>query len=71
MPKNTLVTYFPLLTQRNEALWGKDANEFKPERWLDGGETMAKVNANMGMFLPFSHGPRIVRFSTLMNSDYI
>ncbi|EKM74893.1 hypothetical protein AGABI1DRAFT_80614 [Agaricus bisporus var. burnettii JB137-S8] len=58
MPANTTVTWFPLLTQRNKALWGDDADEFKPERWLNP-ETQTKCNAHMGMFLPFSHGPRI------------
>lgn len=59
MPANTTVTWFPLLTQRNKALWGEDADEFKPERWLNP-ETQTKCNTHMGMFLPFSHGPRIV-----------
>jgi len=60
LPKNTIVTFLPLLTQRNKALWGEDADEFRPERWLES-ETKVKCNANMGMFMPFSHGPRIVR----------
>lgn len=60
VPGNTLITYLPLLTQRNPALWGPDADEFKPERWLNP-EMQAKCNSNMGMFMPFSHGPRIVR----------
>lgn len=60
VPANTVVTYLPLLTQRNPALWGPDADEFKPERWLNP-ETQAKCNSNIGMFMPFSHGPRIVR----------
>ncbi|KAF5345213.1 hypothetical protein D9756_011554 [Leucocoprinus leucothites] len=58
MPGNTIVTFLPLLTQRNKALWGEDADEFRPERWLES-ETKSKCNANFGMFLPFSHGPRI------------
>lgn len=66
MPANTTVTWLPLLTQRNKALWGEDADEFRPERWLNP-ETQAKCNTHMGMFLPFSHGPRIVSvfFSSL------
>ncbi|KXN82490.1 Cytochrome P450 52E2, partial [Leucoagaricus sp. SymC.cos] len=58
MPANTIVTYLPLLTQRNKALWGDDADEFRPERWLES-EMKTKCNANLGMFMPFSHGPRI------------
>jgi len=60
LPRNTIVTFLPLLTQRNKALWGEDADEFRPERWLEN-ETKVKCNGNMGMFMPFSHGPRIVR----------
>lgn len=64
MPGNTIVTYLPLLTQRSKALWGEDADEFKPERWLES-ETKSKCNANIGMFMPFSHGPRIVRYGLI------
>ena len=36
IPGGTVIMYFPMLTQRNKALWGEDAEEFKPERWLKG-----------------------------------
>lgn len=62
MPRNTTIMYFPLLTQRNPALWGSDADEFDPERWLDP-ERLAKFTANPMMYTPFSAGPRIVRYS--------
>ncbi|PFH47049.1 hypothetical protein AMATHDRAFT_77386 [Amanita thiersii Skay4041] len=58
MPKNTIITYLPLLTQRNPALWGADADEFKPERWLQP-ERVAQFVANPTIYLPFSAGPRI------------
>ncbi|KIM79356.1 hypothetical protein PILCRDRAFT_74435, partial [Piloderma croceum F 1598] len=58
MPKNTTFLYFPALTQRNPALWGKDADTFDPERWLDP-ERLARFIANPMMFTPFSAGPRI------------
>ncbi|KAF9445140.1 cytochrome P450 monooxygenase CYP63 [Macrolepiota fuliginosa MF-IS2] len=58
VPSKTVVTYFPLLTQRNPALWGADADEFRPERWLDA-ELQTRVNANPGMYMPFSCGPRV------------
>ncbi|KAG9076090.1 hypothetical protein FRC06_009714 [Ceratobasidium sp. 370] len=39
-------------------LWGPDADEFDPERWLD--ERYKKyVLPNPFIFLPFSAGPRI------------
>ena len=59
MPAGTILTYLPLLTQRNPALWGADADEFKPERWLDP-DRLAQFVANPTMYLPFSAGPRIV-----------
>ncbi|KAF8811334.1 cytochrome P450 monooxygenase CYP63 [Phlegmacium glaucopus] len=58
MPPATTVAYFPLLTQRNPALWGDDADNFDPERWIDP-ERSVKYVANPAMFSPFSSGPRI------------
>jgi cytochrome P450 len=58
MPKATTFLYIPILTQRNPALWGPDADIFDPERWLDP-TRLAKVTANPFMFTPFSAGPRI------------
>ncbi|KAF8736947.1 hypothetical protein AX14_013681 [Amanita brunnescens Koide BX004] len=58
MPAGTTLTYLPLLTQRNPALWGADADEFKPERWLEP-DRLAQFVANPTMYLPFSAGPRI------------
>ncbi|CAG8700005.1 15177_t:CDS:2, partial [Acaulospora colombiana] len=49
--------------QRSEALWGPDAQEWKPERWLDPKEA-AKHNASFE-FVPFNAGPRIVRLVSL------
>lgn len=62
MPAGTILTYLPLLTQRNSALWGADADEFKPERWLEP-DRLAQFLANPTMYLPFSAGPRIVSIS--------
>jgi len=64
MPKNTTFMYMPILTQRNPALWGKDADVFDPERWLDP-DRLAKFTANPMMFTPFSAGPRIVSYIPL------
>ncbi|KAF8629726.1 hypothetical protein AX15_003304 [Amanita polypyramis BW_CC] len=58
MPGEVTITYLPLLTQRNPALWGADADEFKPERWLEP-DRVAHFVANPTMYLPFSAGPRI------------
>ncbi|KAF8639056.1 hypothetical protein AX17_001752 [Amanita inopinata Kibby_2008] len=58
MPGSTSFMYFPLLTQRNPALWGPDADEFKPERWMDQ-DRLSRFVSNPTIFLPFSAGPRI------------
>lgn len=67
VPPNTLVMYLPLLTQRNPALWGEDADDFDPERWMDP-ERVAVYNKNPAMFTPFSSGPRIVSFILFITS---
>ncbi|KAJ7058564.1 cytochrome P450 monooxygenase CYP63 [Mycena amicta] len=58
MPGRTTIMYLPLLTQRNPALWGPDADVFDPERWLQP-DRLAKFVANPTMYAPFSAGPRI------------
>ncbi|GLB42805.1 putative cytochrome p450 [Lyophyllum shimeji] len=58
MPGNTTIMYVPLLMQRNKALWGPDAEDFDPDRWVDPAR-IAKFVANPAMFAPFSAGPRI------------
>lgn len=59
MPKNTTFLYMPILTQRNPALWGEDADRFDPERWL-APEHLAQFVSNPMMYTPFSAGPRVV-----------
>jgi len=44
----------------SQDLWGDDAEEFNPDRWIDP-ERIAQQNKNPFMFLPFNAGPRIVR----------
>ncbi|KAH0580395.1 hypothetical protein H2248_001897 [Termitomyces sp. 'cryptogamus'] len=58
MPGSTTIIFLPLLFQRNKALWGPDADEFDPERWLNPAR-VAKFVANPSIFGPFSAGPRI------------
>jgi cytochrome P450 len=50
VPKGTEVNYTIYATHRAEEFWGKDADEFKPERW---------EGRRVGFdFLPFNAGPR-------------
>ncbi len=59
MPAKTTIVFLPLLTQRSPALWGDDADDFNPDRWIDP-ERVAKFVANPTIFTPFNAGPRIV-----------
>ncbi|KAG6853804.1 hypothetical protein C0991_001254 [Blastosporella zonata] len=58
MPARTTIIFLPLLFQRNKALWGEDADEFDPERWLDP-KRLARFIKNPSIYGPFSAGPRI------------
>ncbi|KAF8338716.1 cytochrome P450 [Cantharellus anzutake] len=58
IPGGTTVLYFPLLMQRRKDLWGPDADEFDPERWIDK-ERVKKMTDDPFMFIPFNAGPRI------------
>ncbi|KAJ7187837.1 cytochrome P450 monooxygenase CYP63 [Mycena filopes] len=57
-PPRTQVMMASLLCHRRHDLWGEDADEFRPERWLEG-DTTSKVNATPFMYCPFGGGPRI------------
>ncbi|KAL1862926.1 hypothetical protein Daus18300_008256 [Diaporthe australafricana] len=58
-------TYFPAGTNvgvncwvahRNKEVWGEDAEEFRPERWLESSEE--KLKAMNAMYMPFGLGSR-------------
>ena len=57
-PKSGLAFTFYLM-HRSTVLWGADAEEFKPDRWLDR-ELQQKVSENPAIFTPFASGPRNV-----------
>lgn len=69
IPKGTRIILSPWATNFDPELWGADAAEFRPERWLsEGTDTNGKPNsmhaANSGgassnfAYLTFLHGPR-------------
>ncbi|KNE67719.1 hypothetical protein AMAG_12450 [Allomyces macrogynus ATCC 38327] len=63
LPRDTLVTGDIYSLHRNRAVWGPDANEFKPDRFLDsvgpdGQIPMHPAAANFG-WTPFGGGQRI------------
>ncbi|KAL8641184.1 MAG: hypothetical protein Q9228_001980 [Teloschistes exilis] len=55
--RGTLIPYAVYATHRRKDLFGEDAEEFKPDRWLDEGD---KKGLRVGWeYLPFNGGPRI------------
>ncbi|KAG5719961.1 Cytochrome P450 52A3 [Termitomyces sp. T112] len=58
IPANTKMPYSVFLMHRRTDLWGPDANEFDPDRFLD--DRLRKyLTPNPFIFLPFNAGPRI------------
>ncbi|KAF2800716.1 cytochrome P450 3A4 [Melanomma pulvis-pyrius CBS 109.77] len=61
VPKGTITFIVPIATNRLPQLWGDDAEEFKPERWIDAESGRATNNGGADSnysFLTFLHGPR-------------
>lgn len=61
VPPGTQVLICPYAINRSPELWGPDAGQFKPERWIN--PETGKANNDGGMVsnyanLTFSHGPR-------------
>ncbi|KAL9606638.1 MAG: hypothetical protein Q9179_000224 [Wetmoreana sp. 5 TL-2023] len=57
VPKGTIVDYMVYAMHRRKDLFGEDAEEFRPERWLNEGN---KKGLRVGWeYLPFNGGPRI------------
>jgi cytochrome P450 len=57
LPKSTIVSYTPYHFHRLSSVWGLDAMDFKPERWLDL-DGKVKVESQF-KFLSFNAGPRL------------
>ncbi|KAJ7062830.1 cytochrome P450 monooxygenase pc-3 [Mycena amicta] len=58
VPANTKIIYTVFLMHRRKDLWGPDALEFDPDRFID--DRLGKyLTPNPYIFLPFNAGPRI------------
>ncbi|KAF9457419.1 cytochrome P450 [Collybia nuda] len=57
IPAGTQVTFIVLLMHRRKDLWGPDALEFDPDRWLD--DRVKHYTSNPFIFVPFNAGARI------------
>lgn len=55
LPTGTNVSIWVRELHTNKKIWGDDALEFKPERFLD--ENISKIHPYA--YIPFSNGPRI------------
>ena len=55
VPKGTTIYLAPWATNRDPKLWGEDAEEFRPDRWLNDASGGAESNY---AFMTFVHGPR-------------
>ncbi|KAK0200210.1 cytochrome P450 [Desarmillaria ectypa] len=58
IPSNTSVIYSPFCMSRRMDLWGPDALEFDPDRFLDN-RLHKYMTPNPYIFIPFNAGPRI------------
>ncbi|KAJ7284578.1 cytochrome P450 monooxygenase pc-1 [Mycena rebaudengoi] len=57
IPAGVKVPYSIMVMQRRKDLWGPDADEFDPDRFLD--DRVQYMVSNPFQFLPFNAGPRI------------
>ncbi|KAK4936808.1 hypothetical protein LTR10_022397 [Elasticomyces elasticus] len=58
VPKSTKIIIAPWAVNHNVELWGKDAAEFNPDRWMAAGQANAGGAVSNYAFLTFLHGPR-------------
>lgn len=55
--KGDEILWQPFCQGRHEKVWGADAKEFKPERWLN--EEGNLIRAEPGAYVAFHLGPRL------------
>lgn len=58
VPKGTIINIVPYAVNRNPELWGPDAHEFKPQRWLEDERPHTGGAESAYSFMTFLHGPR-------------
>ena len=58
IPKNTTIYVVPWAVNASKELWGDDAGDFVPDRWLSPGKANTGGAENNYAYLTFSHGPR-------------
>ena len=58
VPKGTVVILCPWTTNCAHDLWGENADDFDPERWMQPGQANSGGAKSNYAFLTFLHGPR-------------
>ncbi|KAF2452826.1 cytochrome P450 monooxygenase [Lineolata rhizophorae] len=58
VPKGTTVVLAPAAINTHKALWGDNADEFNPDRWMGPGRANTGGADSNYSFLTFLHGPR-------------
>ena len=61
LPASSLVVWCPWAMNRSTLIWGTDAHEYKPERWIhtDLNDKMTVVTKSAAEFPVFNGGPRL------------
>ena len=59
VPAGSSVTYSIYSLGRMKAVWGRDCEEFRPERWLTEDERSFEANQESFKFVAFNGGPRV------------
>ncbi|KAH6989886.1 cytochrome P450 [Ilyonectria destructans] len=49
--KNTIVVWCTWALNRSKTTWGSDANQYRPDRWLAGGQVLQRSAADFPVFL--------------------
>lgn len=58
VPRTTKIIISPWAINLNKQLWGEDAEEFNPDRWMAPGQANSGGAVSNYAFLTFLHGPR-------------
>ncbi|KAK5956768.1 hypothetical protein OHC33_002256 [Knufia fluminis] len=58
IPKGSVLMICPWAVNKSEELWGPDASEFNPDRWMKPGMANSGGATSNYAFLTFLHGPR-------------
>ena len=58
--KNDLILWNPYSMSRSKKIWGSDAKDFLPERWINEKGDLKRGSA--AKWPAFHHGPRVCKF---------